>query len=166
MKHMDLKGGAAAGPATTRQLLHSPNSFNRWSRSHSQINNSIQNNCTKTTQDPTHLLKSGHKQEAPLAGQDIEDSALASSAGPWLSPLAFFWYAAVIPEGILFYSVVRATFPFEMFSLEWSRFTIISMGSSASSLVSWAVLCCSSLTCFINCRLWSLASLWFTMGKG
>lgn len=133
MKHMDLKGGAAAGPATTRHLLHSPNSFNRWSRSHSQINNSIQNNCTKTTQDPTHLLKSVHKQEAPLAGQDIEDSALASSAGPWLSPLAFFWYAAVIPEGILFYSVVRATFPFEMFSLEWSRFTIISMGSSASS---------------------------------
>lgn len=35
-----------------------------------------------------------------------------------------------------------------------------------SPLVSWAVLCCSSLTCFINCRLWSLASLWFTMGKG
>jgi len=32
--------------------------------------------------------------------------------------------------------------------------------------VSWAVLYCSSLTCFISCRLWSLASLWFTIGKG
>lgn len=33
-------------------------------------------------------------------------------------------------------------------------------------LVSWAVLYCSSLTCFISCRLWSLASLWSTIGKG
>lgn len=163
---MDLKDAAAAGPATTRRLLHSLNSFNKWSGSHSQINNSIQNNCTKTAQDPTRLLRPGHKQEAPLAGQSIEDTALDSSAGPWLSPLAFFWYPAVTPEGILVYSIIRATFPFEKFSSEWSRFTFISMGSSASSLVSWAVLCCSSLTRFISCRLWSLASLWFTMGKG
>lgn len=97
MKHMDLKDAAAAGPATTKHLLHSPDSFNKWSRSHSKINNYIQNNCTKTTQDPTHLLRSGHKQEAPLAGQSMEDSGLASSAGPWLSSLAFFWYPAGDP---------------------------------------------------------------------
>ena len=33
-------------------------------------------------------------------------------------------------------------------------------------LVSWAVLYCSSLMCFISCRLRSLASLWSTIGKG
>lgn len=97
MKHVDLKDAAAAGPATTRHLLHSPNSFKQWSRSHSKINNSIQNNCTNTTQDPTLLLRSGHKQEEPLAGQSTEDSALASSAGPWLSLLAIFWFPAGDP---------------------------------------------------------------------
>lgn len=47
--------------------------------------------------------------------------------------LPFFGTQQVTPEGILVYSVVRATFPFEMFSSEWPRFTFISMGSSASS---------------------------------
>lgn len=95
MKHRDLKDAAAAGSAITRHLLHSPNGFNQWSRSHSKINNSIKNNCTNTTQDPTLLLRSGHKQEAPSAGQSTEDTALASSADPWVSPLAFF----LLPAG-------------------------------------------------------------------
>lgn len=86
MKNMDLKDAAAAGPATTMHLLHSPNSFNKWSRSHSKINNSIQNNCTKTTQDPTHFLRSGHKQEAPSAGQSTEDSGWPAQLAPG-SPL-------------------------------------------------------------------------------
>lgn len=97
MKHRDLKDAAAAGPATIRHLLHSPNSFNQWSRSHSKINNSIQKNCTNTAQDPTLLPRSGHKQGAPSAGQSTEDSALASSAGPCVSPLAFFWFPAGDP---------------------------------------------------------------------
>lgn len=135
MKHMDLKDAAAAGPARTRHLLHSPNSFNKRSTGHSKLNNFIQNNCTKTTQDPTSLLRSGHKQEAPLAGQTMEDSVLASSAGPLAFSSCLFLVQQVTSEGILVYSVIRPTFLFEMFSSGWSRFTFISMGSSASSTV-------------------------------
>lgn len=86
MKNMDLKDAAAAGPATTTHLLHLPNSFNRCSRSHSKINSSIQNNCTKTTQDPTRVLRSGRKQEAPSAGQSMEDSGWPAQLAP-SSPL-------------------------------------------------------------------------------